>query len=64
MNTSMDMRMVVARVRRWLAEGKDVRVFAVPRACQDFPLIELWDRQNVELITRNGIVREENRGLK
>jgi len=56
--TGVDVEAVAARVRQWLAEGRDVRLSAVPAVCPGFPLIELWDADGVEVVTEAGAIAE------
>jgi len=54
----VDLEPMVTRVRKWLAEGKDVRVVAKRRAVDGFPMIEIWGDGGVEVLTRAGAIRE------
>ena len=58
----IDVNAVAARVADWLAQGKDVRLVAVPRAIPEFPLIEMWDGRDVEVLTGEGAFREDSQG--
>jgi hypothetical protein len=55
----IDVNAVAARVADWLADGKDVRLVAVPRAIPEFPLIEMWNGPDVEVLTNAGAFRED-----
>ncbi len=55
---SIDLQALVARVKQWLAEGKDVRLFATRQAIRDFPMIEMRDGRSIEVITSAGIIRD------
>jgi hypothetical protein len=57
-DNGFDVEAVVARVKQWLAEGKDVRLVATRAAVRDFPMIEMRNGGGVEVITRAGIIRE------
>jgi hypothetical protein len=57
-DNGIDIDAVVARVQQWLAEGKDIRIFAARAAVKDFPMIEMWDGQGVQVITRAGTMQE------
>jgi hypothetical protein len=48
---SFDVQALVSRVKQWLAEGKDVRVFATRPAVRGFPMIEMRDDRDVEVVT-------------
>jgi len=55
---SFDVQALVSRVKQWLAEGKDVRVFATRPAVRGFPMIEMRDDRDVEVVTSAGVIRE------
>ncbi len=59
-DTGIDVDAIARRLRQWLADGKDVRVFAVDAAIPACPMVEMWDQGSVQVLTPRWTV-EENR---
>jgi len=56
-NNELSLERVVAQIRQWLAEGKDVRLSPAPARVAGFPMIEMRDTTTVEVVTRAGATR-------